>query len=313
MSSSNLGQTGPKSIAGKRKSSMNALKSGMFARTPVLPFEDEAQYRRHVKSVMASLGPEDAVQANLAQQIADSMWRGQRQEYRAALQRDEVFKTLTPAIMAEFLGLSKELAKYPPRFLVTPNYKISRKEALEYKRLHAQYEHLVDNAKGIPNYNMVWRQYPDFFVYLENWMSNIEPPLFMANRQGLDIHWQNHPRKLEGYIDKYGAHCWYLANFDSLRDQIRNWMGIWFFLKSRDAEKLERFDDRMLQERRVCQGLLDCFFRMRKSHSDHMLFAERRLKVSPPNSLEEIVLPHEIPRVVLGKNETVDLPEESIA
>jgi hypothetical protein len=51
---------------------------------------------------------------------------------------------------------------------------------------------------------------------------------------------------------------------------------------------------------------------MRKSQSDHVLFSERRLKVSPPRSLEEIVLPHEIPKVVIGKNEMADSPEESM-
>ena len=312
MSSSKQGQTGPKSIAGKRKSSMNALKSGMFARTPVLPFEDEAQYRRHVKSVIASLAPEDAVQANLAQQIADSMWRGQRQEYRSALQREEVFKTLTPAIMAEFLKLEGKFAKYPPRFLVTPNFKISRKEVQEYAQLYQQFEHFQTNVKGVPNYNMVWRQYPVFFQSLEYWMQSVNPPLFMSNRQGLDLHWQNHPRKLEAYIEEFGVRCWYLANFDDLRAQIRNWMGIWFFLKSRESEKVERFDDRMIQERRTCQGLLDCFFRMRKSQNEHVLFAERRLKVSPPHSLDEIVLPQEIPKVVIGQNEMANLQGESM-
>ena len=312
MSIKNQGQTGPKSMAGKRRSSMNALKDGLFARTPVLPFEDEAQYRRHVKAVTASLAPEDAVQANLAQQIADSMWRGQRQEYRAALQRDEVFKTLTPAIMAEFLKLGGKLAKYPPRFLITPNFKITRKEAKDYAQLYQQFEHLLANVKGVPNYNMVWRQYPHFFQHLELWMRSIDPPLFMNYRQGLDIYWQNHPRKLEAYIEEFGVSCWYLANFDDLRPQIRNWMGIWFFLKGRESEKIERFDDRMLQERRTCQGLLDCFFRMRKSQNDHVLFAERRIQVPVPNSLEDIVLPDEIPKESIGKNEMAQLPEESM-
>jgi hypothetical protein len=311
MSSNNQGQTGPKSIAGKRKSSMNALKSGMFAKTPVLPFEDEAQYRRHVKAVMTSLDPEDAVQVSLAQQIADSMWRGQRQEYRAALERDEVFKTLTPSMMVDFLGLKGVLAKYPPRFLVTPNFKVSSKEVKEYKKLHQHYEHFVANSKGVPNYNMIWRQYPDLFVGLEYWMSPNHPPLFMANRQGLDLHWQNHPRKLEDKMDQYGALCWYLANFEDLRAQIRNWMGIWFFLKGRDSERVERFDDRVLQERKTCLHLLDSFFRMRKSQIDHVLFTERRLKVSPPKSLDDIVLPHEIPRVSIGKNEMGNLTKES--
>ena len=312
MSSKNQGQTGPKSMAGKRRSSMNALKEGLFARTPVLPFEDDAQYRRHVKAVTTSLAPEDAVQANLAQQIADSMWRGQRQEYRAALQRDEVFKTLTPAIMAEFLKLSGKLAKYPPRFLVNPNFKITRKEAKNCAHLYEQFEHLLANVKGVPNYNMVWRQYLDFFQHLEDWMQPVDPPLFMHNRQGLDIHWQNHPRKLEAYIEEFGVSCWYLANFDDLRAQIRNWMGIWFFLKGRESEKVERFDDRMIQERRTCQGLLDCFFRMRKSQNDHILFSERRLKVPVPNALEQIVLPSEIPKESIGKNEMTELQGESM-
>lgn len=88
-------------------------------------------------------------------------------------------------------------------------------------------------------------------------------------------------------------------------------MGIWFFLKGRDSERVERFDDRVLQERKTCLHLLDSFFRMRKSQIDHVLFTERRLKVSPPKSLDDIVLPHEIPRVSIGKNEMGNLTKES--
>lgn len=303
MSVKNQGQTGPKSIAGKRNSSMNALKSGMFARSPILAFEDEAQYRRHIKSVMAGLEPEDAVQMSLAQQIGDSLWRGQRQEYRAGLERDEVFKSLTPSMMAEFLSLKGVLRKYPPSFLVDPNYKITTKEAKRYKSLHQQYEHFVANVKGASNYNMVWRQYQTLFEGLASWMRRIQPPLFMASKQGLDLYWQSRPKELEPFIDEFGALCWCMANFAGLRSQIRNWMGIWFFLKARQGDTIERFDDRMLQERRACQSLLDCYYRMRKSHMDHVLFTERRLKVSPPKSLEDIVLPHQIPRIVIGKNE----------
>ena len=100
MSTNYQGQTGPKSLQGKPNIRFNALKSGIFAKSPVLPFEDDNQYRRHVKAVMRSLQPENAVQQHLAQQIADSMWKGTRREYRAALKRDEIFKTLTPTIMA---------------------------------------------------------------------------------------------------------------------------------------------------------------------------------------------------------------------
>ena len=39
--------------------------------------------------------------------------------------------------------------------------------------------------------------------------------------------------------------------------------------------------------------------------------AHRRLQVTLPNNFENIVLPHEIPRVVIGKNEMQDSPDES--
>ena len=54
-SSKKQGPTGPRSIAGKRISSMNALRNGVFAKTPVLPFEDDRTYERHVKDMFNSL------------------------------------------------------------------------------------------------------------------------------------------------------------------------------------------------------------------------------------------------------------------
>jgi hypothetical protein len=139
----------------------------------------------------------------------------------------------------------------------------------------------------------------------------IEPPLFMSNQQGLDIYWQNHPRKLEPYIDEFGALAWYYANFKDLRAQIRNWMSIWFFLQERHGEAIERFDDRMVAERRNCIAMLDTYFRMRKLQDEHALMAHRRLQITPPNTFENIVLPHEIPRVVIGANEMAESPAES--
>jgi hypothetical protein len=135
------GQTGPKSVQGKLYIRFNALKSGIFAKSPVLPFEDEKQYRRHVKSVMRSLEPEDAVQLYIAQQIADCMWRGTRLEYRSALQRDEIFEGLTPGIMAELMGFKGLLAKYPASILITPNEKVSVKESKHFADIYQEFAH----------------------------------------------------------------------------------------------------------------------------------------------------------------------------
>jgi hypothetical protein len=70
-----LGRTGPKSIPGKIRSSMNALKHGGYAKTKILPFEDEDEYNRVRKDVYKALTPDDFIQRNIANQIVDSLWR----------------------------------------------------------------------------------------------------------------------------------------------------------------------------------------------------------------------------------------------
>ncbi len=71
---------GPTSPEGKRRSCMNSIKHGMTARLPVLPREDEATYRRLVADVIEALGPRDAVEVVLAEQVASATWRIARAE-----------------------------------------------------------------------------------------------------------------------------------------------------------------------------------------------------------------------------------------
>ncbi len=319
MMSNYQGQTGPKSDAGKRIASMNALKSGLFAKSPLLPFEDERQYKRHVKLVLHSLKPEDAVQLHLAQQIADSMWRGTRQELRAALHREEIFKQLTPRILAGLMGIDEKLASHAPPFLVTPNHRFGRTYLKQARQHHEQYEHLQRNVKGVLNYNMVWRSYPEFFQGMHHWFANtISPRIFMSNSQGLEIHWQNRPKELEALITEYGSYLWYVVNYEQLRSQIRTWMAIWFFLKGRHANEVEMFDEIVLRERRSCQLLLDSFFKMRKSQMDHALLMHSRMSLEPPDTLRGMgavaaVDAEEIPepKIRPEKNEMPDSVMES--
>ena len=312
------GQTGPKSAAGKRIASMNALKTGLFAKSPLLPFEDEAQYKRHTKLVWQSLKPEDAVQVQLVQQIADSMWRGTRQELRAALHREEIFKQLTPKMLAGMMGLDELLVEHAPPFIVTPNHRFGRTYLKQSRQRHEQYKHLQRNVKGVLNYNMVWRSYPEFFQGLDLWTQNaVSPRIFMFNNQGIDLYWQTHPKELEALITEYGCYLWYVINYEQLRSQIRTWMAIWFFLKGRHSHEVEMYDEIVLRERRSCQLLLDSFFKMRKSQMDHALMMDSRLSLTIPNTLEGIDVtvmnPTEIPepKKRSAKNEMANLEDES--
>ncbi len=67
--------TGPRSDAGKQKSSLNALRHGLTARVVVLPTEDLAAYQRFSAEFLAALAPETFVERQYAQTIIDTQWR----------------------------------------------------------------------------------------------------------------------------------------------------------------------------------------------------------------------------------------------
>ena len=287
MYTSYQGQTGPKSIPGKKNSSMNALKTGLFARSTILPFEDEAHYKKHTKQVLISLSPENAIEQAIAQQIADSLWRGARLELRSTMNRDEVFTQLTPQALAGFLGIEGKRQARAPDYLVTPNHQIPPKALGIPKKCLQQFDHLVKNVKGVANYEAVWRQYPELFTELHYWLEDEEDmlDLFMSDFKGLNVAWQQRPRLIEEHLEVFNDHCWYLVHFEELRPQIRTWMASWYFLQARESHNITHADDLLVKERRQCQSLLETYCKMRKSTQEHVLFTQRYLQVLPPPAI----------------------------
>jgi hypothetical protein len=67
---------GPKTEAGKARSSQNALKHGLCAqRFVVLADEDAAEYAAHEEALLAELAPDGALQTLLARRVAAAAWR----------------------------------------------------------------------------------------------------------------------------------------------------------------------------------------------------------------------------------------------
>jgi hypothetical protein len=67
--------TGPTSAAGKAKSSMNAVKTGLTGRTILLPTDDALAYQRHLDRHFVDFSPATDKEKSLVQTIADSEWR----------------------------------------------------------------------------------------------------------------------------------------------------------------------------------------------------------------------------------------------
>jgi hypothetical protein len=67
--------TGPRTDAGKKRSSLNALRHGLTGHTIVMPEEDLTAYQHHAQRFFDDLKPKGAVEEQLVQALADSAWR----------------------------------------------------------------------------------------------------------------------------------------------------------------------------------------------------------------------------------------------
>ena len=67
--------TGPKTEAGKQRSSLNALRHGLTGQIVVMPTEDLQAYQLHLKSFADEYNPQGATEENLVQSLADTSWR----------------------------------------------------------------------------------------------------------------------------------------------------------------------------------------------------------------------------------------------
>ncbi len=67
--------TGPRSAAGKQRSSLNAITHGLTSHSPVLATEDAAAYQLHCRQFFDEYKPATATETHLTQELADTAWR----------------------------------------------------------------------------------------------------------------------------------------------------------------------------------------------------------------------------------------------
>jgi len=119
--------TGPKTEAGKQRSSQNALRHGLTAQSVVMPNESLADYRAHLKSFVDEYQPQGATETQLVQTLADTSWRHNRVAF---LEARLLTLTITPP---------REPSKWPSE---------------EARRAGAVAVMLVDQSKALANLSL---------------------------------------------------------------------------------------------------------------------------------------------------------------
>ena len=67
--------TGPRTLDGKQRSSLNAVRHGLTGQMIVMPHEDMQAYLAHCDGFLAEWKPAGVTETHMVQSIADSQWR----------------------------------------------------------------------------------------------------------------------------------------------------------------------------------------------------------------------------------------------
>src|SRR6202034_509425 len=127
--------TGPRTAAGKQRSSMNAVTHGLTSRSPVLATEDKAEYQLHCRQFLDEYQPATATETQLTQELADTAWRLNRIPHLEAALLDRAANPPTDqaAIAFDIVDAHRALATL----------------GLHYTRLSRQFQKTVNQLREI--------------------------------------------------------------------------------------------------------------------------------------------------------------------
>ncbi len=163
--------TGPTSVEGKKKSSMNAVTHGIFSNIAILPGEDEAFIQKLREDILAVYQPQDTMERCLVDRIYIAMMRQVR---LCQAEAAKLRMSMRPEILAESLS---QILRYSTirRFKgddlsdeMESNYQFYLKVIEELKPYP-----LIDN---LPSLGLIERTMYETFVLLKNKANDDQVP-----------------------------------------------------------------------------------------------------------------------------------------
>ena len=127
--------TGPRTPAGKQRSSLNALRHGLTAASPVLPSEDQAAYDARRRGFFDEYQPATPTESQLVEELAATSWRLNR----------------IPLLEAEVLA--RAAAPVPPdaeiTFDIVDAHRLIANLGIQSQRLSRQFHKSLDQLREI--------------------------------------------------------------------------------------------------------------------------------------------------------------------
>src|SRR5580692_9093229 len=127
--------TGPRTPAGKQRSSLNALRHGLTAASAVLPSEDQAAYDAHRRGFFDEYQPATPTETQLVQELADTSWR---------LNRIPLLEAEVLARAAAPVPLDQEIT-----FDIVDAHRLLANLGIQGQRLSRQFQKSLDKLREI--------------------------------------------------------------------------------------------------------------------------------------------------------------------
>jgi hypothetical protein len=132
--------TGPRTPAGKQRSSLNALRHGLTAASPVLPSEDRAAYEDHRRRFFDEYQPATPTESQLVMEVADTSWRLNR----IPLLEAEVLARAAAELHNKDAPLDQEIT-----FDIVDAHRLIANLGIQGQRLSRQFQKSLDKLREI--------------------------------------------------------------------------------------------------------------------------------------------------------------------
>lgn len=221
MKTRNKGQTGPKSIPGKKRSSLNALKHGAYSKAVVLPSEDAHDYERKVRAYQRSLKLTSELGKDLARLTVDHYWVAQRMKTQLSITQKKYYPSIDAIEFAKYLGLPQAIAQKAPAYLVNPSHQIPNEVRDQAFIVCEQIQLIKQYLPWQHSYEEFCEQYPELRLALDAYLSANQLAPLLGDDCTEESGWVWNVGALNAWnLDAMYATHFYEANFDAYKSDL---------------------------------------------------------------------------------------------
>ena len=222
MKTDKKGQTGPRSIKGKAKSSMNALKHGAYSKAVVLPSEDANDYERKVRAYQRSLKMTSELGKDLARLTVDHYWVAQRMKTQLSITQKKYYPSIEAIEFAKYLGLPQAIAQKAPAYLVNPSHQIPR-DVREYAfMICEQIQFIKQCLPWQHSYQEFCDQFPELKSVLDAYLDAQQLTPLLGDDYTEESGWVWNVGAINAWnLDAIYVKYFYEAHFDLYKDDLQ--------------------------------------------------------------------------------------------